>query len=210
VIPLYKYLSSDGAPNAGSREVAKDHGHENLQLADGQTPLQLPADFCGARFGIAADPKIDVWDHELEWHDTERSPQDHLPLQRNHGKELMMQVVLKLLAQLPKQSPEQVGEFQIDLDALRFKTIQYFPFGKDCVLEIVLYQPARDSRPRSNMADYPEVGLSRPWNYTRERTETGREWLGRSNRLAKLRQQTEWCEEYNGEAESHKLGGNFW
>lgn len=36
-----------------------------------------------------------------------------------------------------------LGEFQIDLDALRAKNVQYFPFGKDCVLQINLYTPQK-------------------------------------------------------------------
>lgn len=47
------------------------------------------------------------------------------------------------LLRIRKEKKELLGEFQIDLDALREKNVQYFPFGKDHVLQINLYTPMR-------------------------------------------------------------------
>lgn len=41
-----------------------------------------------------------------------------------------------------------MGQFQIDLDALREKNVQYFPFGKDQVLQINLYNPVKSTSSR--------------------------------------------------------------
>jgi hypothetical protein len=40
-----------------------------------------------------------------------------------------------------KDQYEILGRFKIDLDALHNKNVQYFPFGKDYVLQINLYNP---------------------------------------------------------------------
>lgn len=51
-----------------------------------------------------------------------------------------------------KDRREILGEFQIDLDALREKNVQYFPFGKDHVLQVNLYIPTKPN-PRTSRAD---------------------------------------------------------
>jgi late competence protein required for DNA uptake (superfamily II DNA/RNA helicase) len=46
-----------------------------------------------------------------------------------------------MLKTIKKDQHDLLGKFQIDLDALRIKQVQYFPFGKDSVLQINLYNP---------------------------------------------------------------------
>lgn len=49
---------------------------------------------------------------------------------------------------------ELLGEFQIDLDALRQKNVQYFPFGKDHVLQVNLYVPMKANSRSSRAEEY--------------------------------------------------------
>lgn len=55
-----------------------------------------------------------------------------------------------------KERRELLGEFQIDLDALREKNVQYFPFGKDYVLQINLYVPMRANSRSSRAGEIAE------------------------------------------------------
>jgi hypothetical protein len=61
-----------------------------------------------------------------------------------------MQVILRMRRlTTPHKSTEVLGNFRIDLDALRSKAVQFFPFGRECVLQINLYNPSLPSSPHN-------------------------------------------------------------
>ena len=70
-----------------------------------------------------------------------------------------MQVILKLYRNT-KGLRELLGEFRIDLDALKQKNVQYFPFDIDYVLQVNLYFPNKANSRSSRIDDYGQ-------NYTR-------------------------------------------
>lgn len=54
------------------------------------------------------------------------------------------------MARAGRRGPELLGEFMIDLEALRLKTVQYFPFGRDHVLQINVYAPVAKANSRAS------------------------------------------------------------